>query len=490
MAKNKDKKKKSMGQKARERADRQKNRGGSNLFDLPENTEIIKAAAKTVKWDFIPYIVSVDGHPEAQKGEEWYERTILVHYNVGVDKRPYICPRTVSKPCPLCEERKELMKNKLDDEESEALIEELRPKERQIFNVIDTEDPDTGVQLFEHSYFLFGDKLDEEIREGDEEIQDFAELKGGKTLVIRFRKQVKGTFSFLEASKITFKNRDDYDESILEDVLDLDKILKIPSYALLQKELHGVDVDTDDDGDDEEKDKGKGKGKGKDKDKKTGSDRKKRDKDNDKGKGKGKDKDKDESPDLDDLKQSLKDVKKAKKLKDLKRIAEDNGADADDLSEDLDDAKEELTDWLEEKIADLEDSGGDDSGDDDPPEVDFKQAKKDLKKAKKLSEIKEIAEEIGFDPDDLPKKPSEAKEELIEWIDEQMEDKGKDDNKGKDKGNGKGKGKDKDKGKNKKKLKCPADGVFGQDLDDYDECPDCELYPECSKAFEEQFDKD
>jgi hypothetical protein len=46
--------------------------------------------------------------------------------------------------------------------------------------------------------------------------------------------------------------------------------------------------------------------------------------------------------------------------------------------------------------------------------------------------------------------------------------------------------KKKAKGKSKSKTQCPVeDGTFGESIEDYDECSDCEFYDDCNTAYEE-----
>lgn len=229
-----------MRERVKKRAQENKNKGAANSFKLPDGAELYKPKKGTKSLDILPYRVTVDNHPEVGEGELWFERSYYIHYDVGPDQKPRICPRTIKKACPICEERKDLLRE--DDEDSKELADALKPKERQLFNVIDLDDQDKGPQLLDFSYFCFGKQLDEEIREGDDDIADFAELKGGKTLKIRWAEESLGQNKFIKSSRIDFKDRKDYDEDILDEVFDLDKILVIRGYDELQAELHGTEA--------------------------------------------------------------------------------------------------------------------------------------------------------------------------------------------------------------------------------------------------------
>lgn len=228
----------SMRDRVKKRANENKNKGAANMYKLPDGTEFYKPKKGSKNLDIVPYRVSVDNHPEVAKGDLWFERTVFTHFNVGPEQKARICPRTIKQPCPICDERRDLMKE--DSDANEDLIKELRPRERVLYNVIDLSDQDKGVQLMDISYFCFGKQLDEEIREGDDDYADFAELSGGKTLKIRWAEESLFSNTFVKASRIDFKDRKDYDQDILDEVIDLDAILQVYDYEALQKELHGV----------------------------------------------------------------------------------------------------------------------------------------------------------------------------------------------------------------------------------------------------------
>lgn len=227
---------KSMAERARERAERRKNAGGGlSTLSLAEGVELHKPEKGRESFDVLPYRVSVDTHPEVKKGDLWFERTYLAHRNVGPEEAFIICPRTIGKKCPICEEYNRLKK---DPDADEDVVKGLRAKERQLFNIrLEGED---DVKLLDISTFLFGQLLEAEIREGNEDNAAFAELKGGKTLKVRWDQKKMGKQEFVEASRIDFIDREDLDEDeILEAVQDLDKILIIHTYEEIEKMMAG-----------------------------------------------------------------------------------------------------------------------------------------------------------------------------------------------------------------------------------------------------------
>ena len=242
-----------MRKKAKKKAEKDQNRGGNFKLDTPEGTQMFAPKSKEpYHLDILPYEVTVDTHPEVEKGELWYQRTYWTHFGLGEDgKKSAICPKTIGKPCPVCEYYKELVNS--DDEDDREEAGNIKPKERELFNVIDLDNQDAGVQIFEYSYHLFGKALSEEINEGSEEEAGFAELEGGKTLKVSFRKNSIGSGPpFFEVRKITFQDREDYDEDWLEEVYDLDQLLIINSYKEMEALLHGTSSAEDKEGEEDE----------------------------------------------------------------------------------------------------------------------------------------------------------------------------------------------------------------------------------------------
>jgi len=223
--------------------------GGTPLFDLPDDVEMLAVTKGENRIDIIPYEVSVSNHPEVSKGETWCERTFYIHRGIGPEENWYVCPyKTMGDPCPICEERARLKKDENADEET---LKALKPSMRQLFNVLN-DDGDVVPWAFPH--WNFGMLLEEEVRQSnDDTIGSFYELQGGKTLVVRFKERTSAKGSYLEASRIDFEDRKDIDEDVLKDAFDLDKILVVLSYEELEKSFLGT-VASDTDNKDSDKD--------------------------------------------------------------------------------------------------------------------------------------------------------------------------------------------------------------------------------------------
>jgi hypothetical protein len=224
-------------------------------LNLPKGISFFNAKKGTYVLDIIPYVVSDKHHPQdIPVGMIWYERTIWVHKKIGALEKTYICPKTIGKPCPICEHRATLMKDPDHDKEE---VRVLKPQLRGLYNIIDkTEDPKNNkIQVWDMAYYNFGKVLDEELKEEDRKYSAFADLQGGYSLRIRLSEEELGKSKFLSCSKIDFKERKrDYPESILDEVADLDKVFTVLSYKELEKIFTETVVEDEDNEDDNELD--------------------------------------------------------------------------------------------------------------------------------------------------------------------------------------------------------------------------------------------
>lgn len=224
-------------------------------ISIPEGASILKIKGRSkMRLDILNYEVTQEDNRNASPGEVHYERTFYIHRNVGANNDTYICPQqTWKKLCPICEFRAKLMK---DPDADEKLVQDLRPKERQLFNVIDLSAKDKGVQIWDVSYYLFGKLLNARIRNEDEDdnYASFADYEDGMTLKLGMEEKSFGGNSFTATETIDFKpRREDYDEEMYEQVFDLDSLLVDTPYAELKKVFLQTDVeDTDNDDDDED----------------------------------------------------------------------------------------------------------------------------------------------------------------------------------------------------------------------------------------------
>lgn len=228
-----------------------------NTFKVPKGMQVWNPKKGPHRIDIVPFIAG-KGNPVADEGMEYYERTYYVHRNVGPEGNAEIClSKTFKKSCAVCEHRTRLGN---DPESDSEMVKALVPKERQLWYIIDHEERDKGVQLWDMSYHNFGKSLDEKIDEADPEDQpryeNFSDLEEGLTLrIVLSEKSFGGGKPFLEVSDIEFKERKKPLDVDIEELTALDDLLTPLTNAELKKrflQLSDEEMEEEEDDDDSE----------------------------------------------------------------------------------------------------------------------------------------------------------------------------------------------------------------------------------------------
>ena len=412
---------------AKERADKHGSGFQAPYLKLPPEVQIFKPKSGVMLIDILPYKVG-SGNPWAEKGLLYYERTFWVHRGIGANSDSHLClARNFKEACPVCEHRLRLMKK--DNEDSEELVKDLAPRERQLFNVRNLKEPDKKL-VWDISHHLFGKTLDATLRSADEDDDwdNFAHLDGGLTLKVSFAEESYSGRSFLSAETIYFKPRKtDYDESILDEVVCLDKVLVPLDYDELKKLfLQTVDEDEegkgskrhakDDDDDEDEEPKAKKK-RDDDDDEEPKSRKSSKDDDDDEEppkRRKDDDDDEDEEPKGKKSKSDDDDEDKPKKKKrdddDWDDFDEPKGKKSKDDDEDEEPKKKKRDDDDddEEPKGKKAARNGDDDDDEEPPKKkrdDDDDDEDEEPKAKKKNRFAKQDGDRGWDEDDDDEKP-------------------------------------------------------------------------------------
>ena len=239
-------------------AEKQKKSGkGRGYIDLPKGIEFLKLPdnARSIKLDFLPYIVTSNNHPEkdekngvALPGTPWYRLPIRVHTNVGADNERVICRKTFGGKCPVCDYQLKRIKEGADKEEFKLLY----PQERSLYIVIPigVKDLEEKPYVWDMSDFLFQETLIEELQE-DPDNEDFFTLDNGKTLELRLKWKEIGKSNFPEVVSVKFEDREPYGEEVMTDCPSLDDCVKVLSFQELEAKF--FDLQEEDAGKLEEK---------------------------------------------------------------------------------------------------------------------------------------------------------------------------------------------------------------------------------------------
>lgn len=167
-----------------------------------------------------------------------------------------LCLRnTLGKPCIICDEWFDLNREKKeqgDDPKRDKIMKRIFPKWRDVYCVVDTLEPEKGVQLFDISFSCFEKYLRENANYNDEGVIPFSSLKRGKIVSFKGVKKELGKKGFIDCPIIEFVDREKpYHSGIIAETYPLDKMLKVPS----QEEVEEIFYSDNRKEDDEERDK-------------------------------------------------------------------------------------------------------------------------------------------------------------------------------------------------------------------------------------------
>ena len=208
---------------------------GSDYFILPEGVGLWEPKkAERYSIDMLPYEVTSKNHPDdVEKGTLWYKLPFKIHRAIGAAKAYVVCPKSIGKACPICEERDRLYKE--DGDKYEDVCKALRTQNIVAYNILDPEDADKTC-LFIFSRGKFAETLEDELRDADnaEHLAFFDVNEDGRTLRVRFSEKTFEKSKYLAASKIDFKSREEMDEDeILESTVVLEEALVVLPYDKL-----------------------------------------------------------------------------------------------------------------------------------------------------------------------------------------------------------------------------------------------------------------
>jgi hypothetical protein len=228
--------------------------GGKKYLNLPSDVKefSMKENTREIYLDVIPYEVNDTKHPDRKEGTEraakgtlWWKRPFQVHKSIGADNATVVCPHSFGKRCPICDWINTQLKTgtkQWDD------VKEIASKDRALYAVIPigSEDHDEIVHIWDMADHLFLATLKDELKSRPE-MGIFPDISEGRTLKIKFRwksfgKKSKG--SWPEASDIDFMKREPYDDSILDEVPNLDSLLVVLSSEEL--EMMFLELDEED----------------------------------------------------------------------------------------------------------------------------------------------------------------------------------------------------------------------------------------------------
>lgn len=323
--------------------DKDKGGAGASAFDWKKvkDVKFYKMTKGGHRFNIIPFVIKSKNHPRVRAGTTEigkldYGFDVWIHKYVGGYNHLLCLKKTFNRSCPACELQAELEKKGKVEEAGK-----LKSKRTVLYNVIDADDEDEGIQVFEVAHFLFEKELIEAAKETSDngELINFANVRNGKIVAFRASPAKYEGGSYFKFKNFTFEDRDErLPKDVVDDAISFDELLHIPTKEETEKILYGDDEDSDDDDEDDD-------GKKKRKSKRSKSDDDDDDEDSESD-------DDDEDDDEDDDSEEDEDEEEDSESDD-----EDDDEDEDDDSEDDDEDSEESDD----------DEDGEDEDEDTPP---------------------------------------------------------------------------------------------------------------------------
>jgi hypothetical protein len=189
----------------------------------------------------VPYTVTIPNHPDrVPVGDLWCRFPVKIHYSVGVEEQSFICPKTVGKRCPICEDRVRRLQEATTEEEKDAAW-NLKPQDRELYNILDQDNIGNGVRFWDVAMGNFGNLFNEEIEHGQEKFDEFYDPDEPFSVETRFKEDKFAGNKFVKAAKIDFAEADPMEDEWLESAVSLDICSVIFEYAEIEAIYLGID---------------------------------------------------------------------------------------------------------------------------------------------------------------------------------------------------------------------------------------------------------
>jgi len=193
-------------------------------------------------------VIRILPHWTGDMSKVFYKKA-RIHFGVGPDKSRVICRKTDDEraECPICDYVAELSKS--GRREDVFLARELQAKTRYVVNMVDVNDRESGVQVWEMGPGLFHDILvfwtDDE-----DEYGDLDDLETGRHLTIRRTGEGRTDTRY---QVIPAPNSSKVSSNVLKAAVNLDELYAPPSVDEVKAILAGEDyIEEEDDGGEED----------------------------------------------------------------------------------------------------------------------------------------------------------------------------------------------------------------------------------------------
>ena len=236
-------------------------KGGFSALDfskLEEKHSFFKPEEGGQKIDILPFPVGKK-HPyvvkgKLEKGDPFYSLPRFVHKDIGGSGKSFVCPnRNYGRPCPVCELADEMKrKAKTEDEKNAVPYARLRL----FYNIVNYDDPEAGVQIFETNAKDFEEPLKAAQTDADKEADKegdkpkfFADPDDGLTVKIIGAEKTFNGNKYIGITNVSLVPRKSDVSEFVDQVIRFDTLIEEPTYDELVAIMNGTDSDDDDEGD-------------------------------------------------------------------------------------------------------------------------------------------------------------------------------------------------------------------------------------------------
>ena len=249
-----------MGKSIKDRAKaRFENRGKSSnriqAMNFDKDTTFWKPVKNKNHISILPFTITSKNNMvvrsrDAEVGDEDYVLELWVHRFVGDAKADLLCPKKhLGKPCPICEQKDIYMERGMKTEAGKC-----NPSQRAYYNIVNENDREKGVMIFQESWKNFQDELSNDAGDTDDgELVDYWDFKNGNSIKFRAEEKTFNKNKYFEYRSFKFIKREDpLPKSLKDSIINLDECMVFKSYDEIKALFYGEDVDVDDVNKDEE----------------------------------------------------------------------------------------------------------------------------------------------------------------------------------------------------------------------------------------------
>jgi hypothetical protein len=228
-------------EKMRNRQTKEQKFGMKQAYKIPDNVPRYQMKEGENRLDIIMYRITNPENPAVtvngmKVGELDYFQQLEVHNNIGINKNRYLCmKRMFGKPCAVCEAQ-----NELYEQNDRDGAKKLYPQTRAVYNVIDLDSPEKGIQVWEISHYWVETELRKlaAMKSKKGPMILFGDYEIGKTIVFYASKDpIYG----LKPANFSFEDREPYQESVCDKAYPLDQYYVMADYDEVQADYLQID---------------------------------------------------------------------------------------------------------------------------------------------------------------------------------------------------------------------------------------------------------